>query len=83
MVAARRAGVGQAELIGIQEQGVGVIDLEDFLLTIEPVLLLCEGIDESVAERIREGPVFAPGCLDLVGMCIFIFLNFPVVFVLQ
>jgi hypothetical protein len=80
---ARTGGVGQAELIGVEQQSVGVVDFEDLLLTIETVFLLCEGIDQAVAEGAGQRTVFALGSFDFVGVGILILLNLSFVLVLR
>lgn len=76
-------GVGQAELIGVEQQGTGVVDLEDLLLSIETILLLCEGIDQAVAEGAGQSTVFALRRFDFVGVGILVLLNFSFVLVLR
>jgi hypothetical protein len=44
---------------------------------------LCESIDQSVAERVRESTVLAFSRLDFVGVGVFVFLDFAFVLVLE
>ncbi|KAH6607976.1 hypothetical protein Trco_004289 [Trichoderma cornu-damae] len=64
--AAGAGGVGQAELVGIEQQGVGVVNLQHFLFPVQAVLLLREAVDQPVAERLGQGSVLPPGRLDLL-----------------
>lgn len=84
-LAVRAAGagrVGDAELVGIQEQSVGVVDLQDLFLPVQSVLLLCEGVDEAVSEGASQGAVLSFGRLRLVSVNILVFSNLSIVFVL-
>lgn len=80
--ATRARGISETELVGIKQQGVGIVYLQDLLLPIQSVLLLRQGIDQAITQGICQGAVLALGRLDLVGMGILVFLDFSLVFVL-
>jgi hypothetical protein len=84
-LAVRAAGagrVGQAELVGVEEQGVGIVNLQNLLLPIQSVLLLREGVDKSVAQGAGKGSVLPLSRLDLVGMRVLVFLHLALVLIL-
>lgn len=82
MGAAGAGGVGDAELIRVEKQGVGVVDFKDLLFTIESVLLLGECVDETVAEGGGQGSVLAFGGLDFVIVDILVLANLAFILIL-
>lgn len=78
----RTAWICQTELVGIQQKGVGVVDLQDFLFAVQSVLFVRQGIDKSIAQGVCEGSVFTLGSFDFVCVSIFVLLYFSLIFVL-
>jgi hypothetical protein len=73
MCASRAGGVGDAELVGVQEQSGSVRDLERLFLLVKPELFGHDAVDQAVAEGLRESSVFAIRSFCLKGMRIHVF----------
>lgn len=83
MGTARTGGVGDAELVGVEQQGGGIGNLKCLLLLVQSKLFRRDGVDQSVAKRLRQGSVLSVRRLHLVGMGIEVFCCFLVVVKLE
>lgn len=82
MCTARTGRVCKAELIGVEQKRVRVVDFQDLLFAVEAILLLRESVDQAVAKRAGKCAVLSLSCLDFVDVCILVLLDFSFVFVL-
>lgn len=82
MRTARAGRECEAELIGVEKKGVGVVDLEHLFLPVQSVLLLGKSVDETIAEGHAQCLVFTPSRFNLVSVGVLVFLLSALILVL-
>ena len=68
MCASRTGGVGDTELVGVEQERRPLRDLQCLLLLVQSKLLGCDGVDQPVADCISEESVFSLCGFELVGV---------------